>query len=635
MNVSSTLGKTSLLAVIALTAVLVGLAAYSMGMDRRSSGATASAERATLLASAYSDANAQLLELERLGNEFIVYPTADLRADFDARVSALLSQLDYISRLGSDEDRAGLKAIHEGYLPQLAVVQEFFDALLAGTPYTGPVPDASVVAELQALLDRPVTEQRASSLATMSDLRAWQQQRVWTTAGVFAGGLGAIVVLLVVLRSAITKATRAEMEARQYQAEALRDSLTGLGNHRSFQEALHRQHAPGSTIALLDVDRFKEVNDTRGHAEGDRILRALSTLVDARFPGCGYRIGGDEFAVLATQDGISSEIQRLVDDFAENRFGVTISAGMSSWTRLQADADLHLAMADAALRWAKREGRERLVDFADVEETVGGVRSARKSESLRRLLTTRDGLSPVFQPIWTLDGRLAAVEALTRFDPSVGFSGPEEAFDIANQDGRSFDLDMLACEEILRTGNSLPSDVALFINLSPASIVDQHFTPAVIVGLLSGSRTPENVVVEITERSTVSLSSLGNKIEQLRCAGFKVALDDVGAGNSGLQSLRTVPVDWVKVDRSIVAGAKESVSARGLLKAILAFANEVGVSVVAEGIECEEEMAIIRSLSLTPALRGTRVVAQGYLMGRPTPIEHVPLPNHEYGPLAA
>lgn len=616
--------RVSVVAALALLGVLVALAGYSIGMDRRSSAATEQADHATQLASAYSDFNAQLLELEGVATDFILVPTPERRADFDVRVAAMLAQLDYIGSLSSAEGRAHLAFVRDQYLPQLAVVQDFFDALLTGKPFHEVMPDAAVVGELQARMAAPMEEQRAAARETMSELRAWQRQRVWTTAGVFAGGLGAAALLLLVLRSAFGTAARAEIEARQFQAEALRDSLTGLGNHRAFQEALHGPAARRGSLALLDIDRFKEVNDTRGHAAGDRVLRAFSTMIQSRFPQAAYRIGGDEFAILSTECELSAQVDQLLHDIRAGWLGVSTSAGLTSWSDGGVDPDLHLAEADAALRWAKREGRERIVEYASVAASVGGVRSARKSEALRRLLTSRRGLAPVFQPIWSLDGELRAFEALSRFDPAVGFAGPQEAFDIAHQDGRSFELDALACERILAAARDLPGEALLFINISPASLVDPRFSVARIAQLVADAgRASERVVIEVTERSTVPLGILGERIGELRAAGFAVALDDVGAGNSGLETLRAVPVDWVKVDRSIVAGATASLSSRGLLKAIFSFADEVGATIVAEGIEAETELALVDTLARgelrTAAEPRVRVVAQGYLLGMPAP----------------
>lgn len=611
----------SLLAGCALAAVLSGLAVYSIEMDRRSSEATARAERSTRLASALTDMKLQLLELERVGTSFILSPTVELRSEFDLLVSEILTQIDHVSALQTQSERRSMEEIKEKYLPQLAIVQEFFDALLVGASYTGPIPDASVVAEIEAVIDGPVRARRESSSETMIQLRSWQQQRVRTTAVVFVGGLLIVAFLMKVLRDTSVRAARAQADIDHLRKEVLTDSLTGLGNHRALQEALRSPTRPATgSLVVIDIDRFKEVNDTRGHAEGDKILRLLARLIAERFPGAGFRMGGDEFAILASERRVEDRLTRMLADFSAATPGVSGSAGESDWDDPGAELDLHLAQADAALRLAKKERGERVVRFSDVEHLVGGVRSARRSEALRKLLADRRGLSAVFQPIWRLDGSLCAFEALTRIDPALGFSGPEEAFDVAQQDGRSLELDHLACEVITSAAGGLPRSALLFINISPASIADRRFSVSAIESLVrGGGRTPSDVVVEITERSSVPARILAERIDELRASGFQVALDDVGVGNSGLETLRAISVDWVKIDRSIVVSASRSTNSMGLLKAIVAFAAEVDATLVAEGIEQAGELDVVAAISSSGLPPDVQVVVQGFLFGAPAP----------------
>jgi|GEM_PF-571033 len=580
------------MAAVAISLVLVGLAIYSVSMDRRSSTATTEAERAILIARAYGDISMTLKTLEQDATTFMFHPTPAGRAAFDAGVEVVLGRLGAVEQIGTPADLRVVNRIRNEYLPQLDGVQAFFDALLSGQPYFGEVADEQIVADLYAALEQPAREREEASLRAMQQLRSHQQQRVITTAGVFAGGLGLVGLLLWVQRHSSEEMARAEAALTKLRRESATDSLTGLGNHRAFQELLREIAPSGGALVMVDLDRFKEANDVRGHAEGDQILRSVADLLARIFPSRAFRIGGDEFAAITSSyaDGTRCA-ERLVLSLRERVPGITASAGVAPWEAVaegqaadgnegvldEFDADLVFAQADAALRWAKREGRNHWVGYPDIADRVGGVASAKKSQAVRRLIQQETGISTMFQPIWGLDGELRACEALSRFAPELGLDGPEEAFDIANQDGRSFELDRLCFDSAVRSAKTLPSSVTLFINISPSALIDQRFSAMRLVSSARRQdRSPSTIVLEVTERAEVPLDVLQERIAELRAAGFGIALDDVGAGNAGLETLRRVPVDWIKIDRSIVHAAPTDPVARGMMRALVAFAGEAG-----------------------------------------------------------
>lgn len=606
-------------AAIAIALVLLALGTYTVTMDRRSSEATSDAERSILIARQYAEVSSMLIALERDATTFMFQPAADGRLHFEESVSQLLARLQEIRRIGTPDDVVVVDAILAEYLPKLAVVQDFFDALVLGQPYFGEMADEETVAALYAALEVPALAREQESLAAMRDLRAHQQQRVLTTSGVFAGGVALIVVLLLVLRSSAAQMAKADAALVQLRHESSTDSLTGLGNHRAFQEALRARGGEEGALVLVDLDRFKEANDLRGHAEGDQILKSLGRLLRDTFPERAYRIGGDEFAAIAlSSDEASEGTTRVVRLVRERIHGVTASAGLTTWDGGALDASLVFAQADAALRWAKREGRNHWVRYDDVADRVGGVPSARKSEAVRRMIEDPSIVTMAFQPIWAMDGELRAAEALARLGPNAGISGPEEAFDVATQDGRSLDLDRICFEAAMRGSRGLPLSARLFVNMSPSALIDQRFTPRTFVDLAEAhGRTPSSIVVEITERATVSVEVLGERIQALREAGFSIALDDVGAGNAGLETLRRVPVDWIKIDRSIVQAAPADAVARGMMRALVAFAGEAGATVVTEGIETAEELGVVRAVMGQSSTVHAEVLTQGYYLGRP------------------
>jgi diguanylate cyclase (GGDEF)-like protein len=345
-----------------LVVVLLGLGVYAVTMDRRSSEATVEAEQSMLLARVYSDVYVQLLELERTGSAFMLAPSRALSDEMDNGVANILVLLDRLTEVGGEDDGAAARFVQEEYLPRFPEVQEFFSAILDGRPYYGAIPSETIITDLRAVLQPRAQMQREKSVAAVGNLRAWQEQRVWTTVGVFAGGVGLALLLVVVLRRTALQAARAQSALTALRRETLTDSLTGLGNHRAFQEVLRGEDiARRGALVLLDLDRFKEVNDLRGHAEGDQLLRKVAATLSQRFPGNSFRIGGDEFAVIT--DGASAQLNTdsVIRTTRLELTGVTLSAGITSWDAPSFDADLHFAQADAALRWAKREGRNRSV----------------------------------------------------------------------------------------------------------------------------------------------------------------------------------------------------------------------------------------------------------------------------------
>jgi EAL domain-containing protein (putative c-di-GMP-specific phosphodiesterase class I) len=222
----------------------------------------------------------------------------------------------------------------------------------------------------------------------------------------------------------------------------------------------------------------------------------------------------------------------------------------------------------------------------------------------------------LFQPIWDLEHEsLLGVEALMRPDPSYGLSGPAEAFDVAEQ------LDKLCVETALRSVPRLEANVLLFVNLSPLTLdldadADAWLAPlAERAGLAPGS-----IVVEVTERFGARTDAVVRRLKRLRDQGFKTALDDVGTGNSGLEMLRRVDAEFVKLDRSIVTAAATERRARAVLMAMATFARQTGAFVIAEGIEDEDTLAFLRSLDNGHLAVGSIVQGgQGFGLGRPSP----------------
>jgi diguanylate cyclase (GGDEF)-like protein len=407
---------------------------------------------------------------------------------------------------------------------------------------------------------------------------------------------------------------------------ATRDGLTDLPNQRAFQDELPQAVASAAryrdslALVVLDVDDFKFINDHHGHPHGDAVLRRVAEVLREARPGDRpYRIGGDEFALLLAHtdaDGARTLARRLSRDFADA--GIGVSVGVSA-LRPGQQADTLRAEADAALYEAKRQGGNRCAHFEDIRERVVVTTTAKK-EAVRALIDEH-GLTTVFQPIWDFaEETLIGVEALMHPDPAYGLSGSGEAFEIAEQLGRVHQLDVLCFESALRAVPELDPGVLLFINLSPYTLdLDAARNDWVRASVQAAGLSPSQVVIEVTERFGGRTAAVVKCLRRLREQGFKTALDNVGTGNSGLEMLRSLDAEFVKLDPSIVIAAPTDPSARAVLLAMATFASQTGAFVIAEGVEDEETLDFLRGiddhdLHVATVIRG----GQGGELGSPS-----------------
>jgi diguanylate cyclase (GGDEF)-like protein len=422
---------------------------------------------------------------------------------------------------------------------------------------------------------------------------------------------------------------------RSVAQRATRDGLTDLPNQRAFEDELpqtvasaHRYGEP-LALALLDVDDFKLINDRHGHPHGDAVLRRVAAiLAETRTGDRPYRVGGDEFALLLSHtdaEGARTLARRLHRGFVDA--GVKVTMGVSA-LRPGVSADTLRAEADTALYEAKREGGDRIAHYEDVRDRVV-VTTSEKKEAVLRLLEERR-LQTLYQPIWSLDsGRLLAVEALSRPDPCYGLSGPAEAFDIAEQLGRVHQLDVVCVESALRSAPELEPGALLFLNISPLTLdLDAAGDDWLGRAVDAAGLAPDRVVVEVTERFGGRTASVVKCLRRLREQGFRIAVDDVGTGNSGLEILSSLHAEFVKLDRSVVAAAATEPGARAVLMAMATFARQTGSYVIAEGIEDDETLDFLRSLP-DPDVFPEQMIqgGQGFGLGRPSPELSPPVPG--------
>ncbi len=430
----------------------------------------------------------------------------------------------------------------------------------------------------------------------------------------------------VVLEDAYTRA----------RAESLRDALTGLGNHRSFQEELERQWASSAryhtrlALAIVDLDDFGKVNEAEGHAGGDRVLVGVAGVIAAglRRSDEVFRIGGDEFAVLmpgVDADGaflamrrvLAAVLERGTDDRRRNEPAMqpwSFTVGISAVPGTATDRATLFREADAALAFGKKHGRTCVSVFdAERHASPGTERSEAGRAQLVAQVAASGALKTVFQPIFDLrSGRARGYEALSRPMPGSGFADATDLFTAAEAFGRTVELDLASLTTSVAAFAQLALLGSLTLNISPRSLESDQFSVHGLVKLLQRNGVdPSRVVLELTERESVEdMDRLIRAVESCRAAGMRVAADDVGAGNAGLRLLSQIRFDIVKIDLSLIHGGTVRATSHEVVQTLKDLADRWGALVIAEGIETAEQLEFVRSLGIR--------AGQGYLLGMPS-----------------
>ena len=429
----------------------------------------------------------------------------------------------------------------------------------------------------------------------------------------------------VAVKQDVTQRRRTEERIRYL---ALHDPLTDLGNRRSVEESLERVVArarrgtPGSLL-LLDLDHFKVVNDTLGHAAGDSVLVELARLLGTlRRPGDEIaRLGGDEFVLVL--EGIPAEAGRMVAErlrraihehrfeVGSRRFDLGVSIGVVPIDgRLTAPA--LLALADSALYSAKERGRNRvvLVDASDTPTPLSeaSVWASRVKDALR------DGRFVLaYQPIFRLEtGRTAHYEALLRLrEDGGGLVGPGAFLPAAEQFGLLPQLDNWVIDEVLALLKGR-NDLEVFVNLSGASLGEEGHLLALEERIRESGIGPGRLAFEVTETTAVrDMIAAREWMRRLRDLGCRFALDDFGIGFSSFSYLQSLPADYVKIDGSFIRDLDTNLANQALVKAIDTVAHTLGKETIAEQVENLGSVAVLRDLGVE--------FGQGFALGEPSP----------------
>lgn len=422
---------------------------------------------------------------------------------------------------------------------------------------------------------------------------------------------------------------RREVSENLARSLARHDPLTGLPNRRLLTEQLAsatvRTAASGKHLAvlLIDLDRFKPVNDVYGHAAGDIVLSVIADRMHRLSEaGSGIllaRLGGDEFAcVLEYEAGTDAPIRlakqvvhlaELPIDIGPRKVEIGASIGISAGPGGAIPVEELLRMADVAMYRAKREGRGTFRSFE--EQMDAELRQRAVVEADLREGLPRGEVVPYFQPILALPGHeLIGFEALARWNhPTRGLIPPDDFISIAEDcqliDQLFFSLLARACDD----ASAWPAHLSLAVNLSPVQLSDPWLAQRVLKALTEAGFAPGRLTVELTESAIVDdLAAAQAIIASLKSAGVKVALDDFGTGYSSLAHLRTLQFDSIKIDRSFVKDMQHARDGE-LVRAIIGMGHSLGMPVTAEGVETAGDLSALAELECNQV--------QGYLLGRP------------------
>ena len=432
--------------------------------------------------------------------------------------------------------------------------------------------------------------------------------------------------------------TAAAMVSAALRQQALHDGLTGLPNRTLLRDRLRtalaeaRRRGERVALVLLDLNHFKDVNDALGHQYGDQLLMAFADRLRHLLRDCDTiaRLGGDEFALLltdATDDGSIEVVEKVIHAMAEPFVlqGVTVkstaSLGIAVYPDDAEDADLLTQRADVAMYAAKRSGGgwrayspaddqssiERLTLLADLHQEL----SRPRSETL--------GLH--FQPVLDLGGGgITGVEALLRWDhPGFGALDPEMVVGLAEVSGLADDLARHVTREALRASRRWRADgveLCVAVNLSARNLYDERLTDWIGALLREMDVPAPSLKCELTESELMDDPALSLEVlGRLRDIGVRSAIDDFGTGYSSLSYLRRLPVDEIKIDRSFVLQMADDRNDHMIVRTVIDLAHNLGLRVLAEGVEDQRTLDLLRSLGCDEA--------QGHLIGRPMTAERL------------
>ena len=431
----------------------------------------------------------------------------------------------------------------------------------------------------------------------------------------------------------VTTATLSELKVQEL---ARFDSLTGLPNRNMFLGELDRaiararRHGGSFAVAFIDLDRFKVINDTLGHGAGDELLRIMAGRLQATLRASDIvgRLGGDEFVVLLEGDAGISALRAVTDKMLEAirepmtvqgcSFLVTGSIGVSVYPADGADAATLLRHADAAMYLAKDKGKNNAQFYTAELAELAAQQYALEADL--RLALERGELLLYYQPKFDVaGGRMQSVEALLRWQhPVRGMVLPGDFIPLAEERGLIVPIGRWvihsACRQMREWRNAGREVLPVAVNLSARQFASDSLLDDIFDALVQHGLSPNDLEIELTESVLMADPERASHVlQRLHTMGVSIAIDDFGTGYSSLSYLKRFPARTVKIDRSFINGLPDDAEDSAITQAVIAMAHSLGLGVVAEGVETEAQLKMLRELGCDEA--------QGFLLGRPMPAD--------------
>jgi len=630
-----TWGRLSRPATLGLAGVLLAVSGYALWSSTSTARAAHRAVMASRLSDDYAYAARAVIAQESLEHEYRLEPGPEVRTRFDAASDDLVAAMTRVRRDGSAEDLQRSERVLEVQGPYLRAVARMLAAVDRGEQadvlrIDDQEADPAFV-QTGNMIESASRTYHERSMQALADLQALESLTSRTTPLVVLGGL-----LLVAVFSSVLRQVRRDLDHQRERAthDSMHDSLTGLPNRMLLAERLEqalragRRDGTATGLLLIDLDRFREVNDALGHHNGDQLLVQIGPRLAGvlREVDTVTRLGGDEFAVLLpiveNVDAAMSVAGRLrqaldqpflvdgIDLDVEASIGVVVSGehGEDSTTLLQ--------RADVAMYVAK----EKHVGIFAYDPGLDGHSPQRLAllGQLRRALD-RFELVLHYQPKVCLStGQVCGAEALVRWQhPERGLLPPDQFIPLAEHTGLISALTRYVLDAALaqtRTWSDAGHRIPVAVNLSARNLLDERLIEEVI-GLLDRHGLPAEILdLEVTESAIITDPVRARRLlTRLHDLGVRIAIDDFGAGYTSLAQLKALPVTELKVDRSFVATMDSDSRNAMIVQSVVDLGHNLGLTAVAEGVETETSMAML-------ARYGCDVV-QGYHLSRPLPAD--------------
>jgi diguanylate cyclase (GGDEF)-like protein len=410
------------------------------------------------------------------------------------------------------------------------------------------------------------------------------------------------------------------------------DSLTGLANRAVFLDQINEALRHGGTrfsVLMLDLDQFKVVNDSLGHATGDALLRAVAARFRAITQDADHmaRFGGDEFALLQMMDGEDRRDQkeaavglakRILESITEpydlggRKVSIGVSIGITLAPADGCDADALIRNADLALYKAKSEGRNRFRFFESAMEAEG--RQRRELEADMRKALAREEFELHYQTIVDVEtGECRGAEALVRWrHPQRGLIPPDQFIALAETSGLIVPLGEWILHRACADAANWPAPLKVAVNLSPVQFKQSNLLDTLRAALADSGLPPQRLELEITETVLIENNEENLAVlRQLKDLGAEIVLDDFGIGYSSMRYLQIFPIDKIKIDKSFIQSMPNHTDSVAIVCAIAGLARNLDIETTAEGVETREQLALLHGAGCQ--------LAQGYLFSRPVP----------------